>query len=99
MALRVGDYVKQTSQPQWGIGRVVSIGESEKVTIFFLSGGKRTFYSSSPQLKQVASHHPILEIAGTANWNYADRNLYVVELNPKVFEWEQRFFEANLHWI
>jgi len=33
MALRVGDYVKQTSQPEWGIGRVVSIGESGKVTV------------------------------------------------------------------
>jgi Protein of unknown function (DUF3553) len=99
MPLRLGDYVKQTSQPEWGIGRVVSISESEKVTIFFLQGGKRTFYSSSPDLEQVDSHHPILELAGSVNWNYADRNLYVVELNPKVFDWERRFFEANLHWI
>jgi Protein of unknown function (DUF3553) len=99
MALRVGDYVKQRSQPEWGIGRVVSIGEREKVSIFFLQGGRRTFYSSSPDLEQVDSHHPILELAGSVNWNYADRNLYVVELNPKVFDWERRFFEANLHWI
>jgi hypothetical protein len=100
MAVRVGDYVKQTSQPQWGIGRVVSIGENEKITIFFLQGGKRIFYSSSPDLEQVVGpDHPILEIAGSVNWNYADRNLYVVELNPKVFDWERRFFEANLHWI
>jgi hypothetical protein len=25
--------------------------------------------------------------------------VYVVDLNPKVFDWELRFFEANLHWI
>jgi len=99
MALRVGDYVKQANQPEWGIGRVVSIGESEKVTIFFLRGGKRIFYSSSPQLEQVDSHHPILELAGAAKWNSADRNLYVVELNPKIFQREKRFFEVNLHWI
>jgi hypothetical protein len=99
MALRVGDYVEQTSQRQWGIGRVMSIGESEKVTIFFLRGGKRTFYSSSTELEPVDSHDPILEIAGSVNWNYADRNLYVVELNPRVFDWERRFFEANLHWV
>jgi hypothetical protein len=99
MALRVGDYVKQTSQPEWGIGRVISIGESEKVTIFFLRGGKRTFYNSYPQLEQVDARDPILEIAGAADWSRADRNLYVVELNPKVFDWERRFFEANLHWI
>jgi hypothetical protein len=45
----------------------------------------------------VDSRHPIPELVGSVNWNYANRNLYVVELNPKVFE--RRFFEANLHWI
>jgi hypothetical protein len=77
---------------------VVSIGEGKKVTIFSLQRGG-TFYSSSPDLEQVDSHHQIVELAGSVNWNYADRNLYVVELNPKVFDWERRFFEANLHWI
>jgi hypothetical protein len=78
---------------------VISIGESEKVTIFFLRVGKRIFYSSSPESEQVDARHPILELAGSVNWNYADRNLYVVELNPKVYDWERRFFEANFHWI
>jgi hypothetical protein len=41
---------------------------------------------SSPDLEQVDFHNPILELAGSVNWNYADRNLYVVELNPKVFD-------------
>jgi hypothetical protein len=95
----VGDYVKQRSQPEWGIGRIVSIGDGEKVNIFFLRGGKRIFQGCSPELEQVDFHHPILEIAGSVNWNYADRNLYVVELKPKIFGWERRFFEANLHWI
>jgi hypothetical protein len=54
---------------------------------------------SSLDLERVDSRHPILELAGSVNWNYADRNLYGVELNPKVFDWERRFFEANLHWI
>ena len=95
MALRVGDYVKQQATPEWGVGRVVSMGESEKVTIFFLGGGKRIFYDSSPDLERVDSHHAILDLAGTANWEHADRNLYVVELNPNVFDWERRFLEAN----
>jgi len=100
MVFRAGDYVRHSSQPNWGIGRVLSIGERGKVTIFFLRGGKRIFYSSSAQLEQVEDpHHPILEIAGKANWNRADRNLYVVELDPKVFEKEERFVEANPHWI
>jgi Protein of unknown function (DUF3553) len=43
MELRVGDYVKQTSEPEWGIGRVISIADSEKVTVFFLQGGKKHF--------------------------------------------------------
>jgi hypothetical protein len=73
--------------------------QEAKVTIFSLRGGKRTFYTSSVDLGQAESHHPILELAGSVNWNYADRNLYVVELNPKVFDRERRFFEANLHWI
>jgi hypothetical protein len=63
VTLRVGDYVKQTSHPEWGIGTVVSIGGSEKVTIFFLRGGKRTFYTSSLDLEQVDSHHQILELS------------------------------------
>ena len=99
MILRKGDYVKQTSQPQSGIGKVISISDGEKVTVFFLRGGKRIFWGSSPDLEQVNFYHAILELAGSVNWNYADRNLYVVELNPKIFDWERRFFEANLHWI
>ncbi len=100
MVYREGDYVRHSGQPNWGIGRVLWIGEKGKVTIFFLGGGKRTFTSSSAHLEQVEDlRHPILEIAGTANWNRADRNLYVIELDPKVFEKEERFAEANPHWI
>jgi hypothetical protein len=99
IALRPPHYVKQTSRPQWGIGRVISIGDSEKVTIFFLRGGKRIIQGSSPALEYADDHHPILEIAGSANWDRADPNLYVVELKPKIFDWEQRFMAANLHWI
>ncbi len=100
MAFGVGDFVKQSSQPQWGIGRIYSIGENEKVRIFFLRGGSRVLLSSSPQLEQAADpHHPILELVGTAFWHNATRNLYVVELDPNIFEWERKFFEANLHWI
>jgi hypothetical protein len=78
---------------------VVSIGDGEKVTISFLQRGRRTFDRSSSELEQMDFHHLILELAGSVNWNYADRNLYVVELNPKVFCLERRFLEANLHWI
>jgi len=99
MTLRVGGHVKQTSHPEWGIGRMIAIGENEKVTIFFLRGGRRIFSSNSPNLEPVDSRDPILEVAGSANWDYPDRNLYVVELNPKIFEWERHFFEANLRWI
>ena len=99
LPLRVGDYVRQTSQPKWGIGRVISICENEQVTIFFLSGGRRIFKSSSPDLRQVEASDPILELTGRVDWTRADRNLYVIELNPKIFDWDRRFFEANLHWI
>jgi len=40
-----------------------------------------------------------VELAGAANWKHADRNLYVVDLRPEVFERERNFFEANLHWL
>jgi hypothetical protein len=99
LTFRVGNYVKQTSQPGWGIGRVISIGEGEKVTIFFLRGGKRIFQDNSFDLERVDGCDPLLELAGKVDWKRADRNLYVVELNSKVFDWERRFFEANLHWI
>jgi hypothetical protein len=99
MDLGIGDYVKQTSQPKWGIGRVISISQTEQVTIFFLSGGKRIFKANSPGLERVDARDPLLELAGKADWKRADRNLYVVDLNPRVFDWDRRFFEANLHWI
>jgi hypothetical protein len=50
MVFSAGDYVRHSSQPNWGIGRVLWIGEKGKVTIFFLGGGKRIFTSSSAQL-------------------------------------------------
>ena len=100
MAFQEGDYVKHGGNPDWGIGRVLSLGEKGKVTIFFVRGGRRILDTNYAQLEQVEDpHHPILDIAGTANWNRADRNLYVIELDPKVFEKEERFAEANPHWI
>jgi hypothetical protein len=57
---------KQAPNRMWN-WRVISIGESEKVTIFFLRGGKRIFYGSSPDLEQVDSHHRILELARSVN--------------------------------
>jgi hypothetical protein len=75
MALRVGDHVKHTSQLQWGIGRVISIGESEKISIFFLCGGKRIFQGNTPNLKWVDGRDPLLDLAGKVDWKRADRNL------------------------
>ncbi len=87
MVFTAGDYVRHSGQPNWGIGRVLSIGERGKVTIFFLRGGRRILDTSYAQLEQVGDpRHPILEIAGTAKWNRADRILYVVEFDPTVFE-------------
>jgi hypothetical protein len=40
-----------------------------------------------------------LRLLGQSTGTMRTRNLYVVELNPKVFDWERRFFEANLHRI
>jgi len=100
MVFSAGDYVKHSGQPDWGIGRLLSIGEKGKITIFFLRGGRRILDTSSARLEQVEGpRHPVLEIAGKANWDRADRNLYVIELDPNVFEREQRFVEANPHWI
>ena len=100
MVFSAGDYVKHSGQPDWGIGRVLSIGERGKAIIFSLRGGRRILDTNYAQLEQVEDpHHPILDIAGTANWDRADRNLYVIELDPNVFEREQRFVEANPHWI
>ena len=100
MVFSAGDYVKHSGQPDWGIGRVLSSGERGKAIIFFLRGGRRVLDTNYAQLEQVGDpHHPVLEIAGKANWDRADRNLYVIELDPKVFEKEERFAEANPHWI
>ena len=36
VTLRLGDYVKQASKPEWGIGKIISISEGQNATIFFL---------------------------------------------------------------
>jgi len=46
-----------------------------------------------------AAANPILDVASQANWARADRNLYVVELRPEIFEAERRFSEKNPHWL
>lgn len=100
MVFREGEYVRHRSRPDWGIGRVLSLGENDKITVFFLRGGKRILHGSTPGLERAEDpHHRILELAGTANWARADHYLYVVELRPEVFERERNFFEANLHWL
>jgi len=100
MVFREGEYVRHRSEPDWGIGRVLSLGENGNVTVFYLRGGKRILSGDNPQLEPVDDpHHRVLELAGATNWKHADRNLYVVELRPEVFERERTFFEANLHWL
>jgi hypothetical protein len=100
MVFRQGEYVRHGSQPNWGIGRVLSFGENNKVAVFFLRGGKRILYRSTPHLKRTGDpHQPILELARTVNWKHADRHVYVVELRPEVFEEERKFAQANPHWL
>ena len=85
MVFREGEYVRHGSQPDWGIGRVLFLGENGKITVFFLRGGKRIVSGSTPQLEAAENpHHRVLELAGTTNWERADRHLYVVELRPEV---------------
>jgi hypothetical protein len=47
-----------------GIGRIISIDESDQVTKFFLGGGKRVFEGDSLALKRVDARDPLLELAG-----------------------------------
>jgi hypothetical protein len=68
MTLRVSDYVKTNKPRLMGNRKVISIGDSEKVTIFFLQSGKRIFYNASSDLEHADSHHSILELAGSVSW-------------------------------
>ena len=86
----------------WGLGHVLSDDGGAKVTVFFLAGGKRTLDTTIAELDLVtgeAAVNPILDVVGRVNWAKADRNLYVVELRPTIFEAEQRFSEKNPHWL
>jgi hypothetical protein len=62
-----------------GMGRVVSTGDGEKVTIFFLRGGKRIFFGSSAAFEQVDAHDPILEISGSTNWDHGEHAARIVQ--------------------
>lgn len=88
--------------PAWGLGHVLADDGGAKVTVFFSAGGKRTLDTTIAELDLVtggAAANPILDIAEHANWQHAHHNLYVVELRPEIFEKEQRFSEANPHWL
>jgi hypothetical protein len=89
-------------KPEWGLGQVLSDDGGARVTVFFLGGGKRTLVTTVAELDLVtgpAAVNPILDVASQANWQHADRNLYVVELRPEIFERERRFFEKNPNWL
>ena len=82
----------------WGVGHVLADDGGAKVTIFFLGGAKRTLDTTIAELDLVtgpAAAHPILDVAAQANWQNADRNLYVVELHPEIFERERRFLNGR----
>ena len=89
-------------KPEWGLGAVLSDDSGAKVTIFFLAGGRRILDTTITELDVVTGNsavNPILDVAARSNWTNADRNLYVVELRPTIFEKERKFFEANIHWM
>jgi len=89
-------------KPDWGLGHVLSDDGGAKVTVFFLGGGKRTLDTTIAELDLVtgeAAKNSILEVAAHANWQHAHHNLYMVELQPEIFEKERRFFEANPQWL
>jgi hypothetical protein len=89
-------------QPDWGLGHVLADDGGAKVTVFFLRGGKHTLDTTIAELELVTgppATHPILDVAAHTNWQHAHHNLYVIELRPEIFTKEQRFFEANPHWL
>ena len=86
----------------WGLGHVLADDGGAKVTVFFLAGGKLTLNTTITELDLVtgeAARNPILDIAAQANWELADRNLYVIELRPEIFTQQETFLETNLHYI
>jgi hypothetical protein len=88
-------------ETRMGVGVVISDDGGEKVTVFFLAGGKKTLDTTRVELDLVtgaAARHSILDIAEGANWQHAHHNLYVVELRSEIYEKERRFAEANPHW-
>ena len=89
-------------KPDWGLGHVLADDGGAKVTVFFLAGGKLTLNTTITELDLVtgeAARNPILDIAAQANWELADRNLYVIELRPEIFTQQETFLERNLHYI
>jgi hypothetical protein len=89
-------------KPDWGLGHVLADDGGARVTVFFLAGGKRKLDTTIAELDLVtgeAARNPILDVAETALWQHAHHNLYIVELQSKIFERERRFFEANPQWL
>jgi len=89
-------------KPDWGLGHVLADDGGANVTVFFLSGGKRTLDTTIAELDLVtgtAALNPILDLAGEVNWQHAHHNLYVIELRPEILTQQERFLEANLHYV
>jgi predicted GIY-YIG superfamily endonuclease len=88
------------TEPDWGLGHVLSDDGGARVTVFFLGGGQRTPDTTKVELDLVtgkAAVNPILDVAAAANWQHAHHNLYVIDLRPKIFEMERGFAENNPH--
>jgi hypothetical protein len=90
------------NRPHWGLGHVLADDGEAKVTVFFSGAGRRTLDTTITELDLVTGEAAVsatLDIAGQVNWQHSHHNLYVVELEPRIFEKERRFSEANPHWL
>jgi hypothetical protein len=84
------------------VGRVLAIEPDSTVVAFFIHGGRRRIDEHIAPLEDVPvpdddTRH-MLGLAAAVDWRTANHNVYVIELNPKVFS-ERRFLEKNRGYI
>ena len=76
---------------------VVTQWRDDVTWVFFNAGGRRSYVDWSGLTPVDLPEDPLLEAARAAGekaWNRADRNVYVIGLDPEVRQWK-RFREAN----
>ena len=97
MSFAKGDRLRHSAKPDWRLGEVYDVSSSGKLHIYFVGGGRHCLDPSIVNLLKVTGHEarsPILDTLRDKEWPFGRFNIYVIELNERVWN-ETRYRNEN----